>query len=418
MTRKKILRIFGIIILILVCVGVGVWSIFYIEKSDNLETHTVKQIKSKSLDGNYTFDTSSPYFSSEISIASSTDTYVNYDINTSSFAHTGNLTGVAFKDMSTTSLTYVSRDYHQGEAQEGCKIIITFLDDAHVTYNATDESVDRDDYVNDCNGYHGAHGKFFDGDIHVKGDKVNLPTLVNLGFTEEDRLMFKKIANNNDISVEDFIYTTYDAEGTTPVTAEKKIIDEKRPHALIYSIQSANIYNGMETCLFSSKGGYCNYGLFMKDKGNYYVITGSNGGMFTYATTNKGMLKIVPESFKKELESQGIDETMVSLYDSISPSGLPVRLSFETLPDSFDMNGCLGSGYVSTANTKNVTILCLSSTDTKGANIFINLTLHNKKRNLNYEVHVDFGRNSYTLNDFLFYQSLVTTLVPVFQNKK
>ena len=213
------------------------------------------------------------------------------------------------------------------EDQAGCMVSVTFLDDTHVMYSAIDKPIQRDGFTKDCSGHHGARGQFFNSEAHVKDGRRALPTLVDLGFTTQDEITFRKLAGDQGISVEDYIGTTYQISVNDnnneykEVNAERKLFDKEYPQALMYAIESTNIYNGDSACGdFGASGGMCFYGIFMKNGAYYYVMTGENGNLidestgkvFTYTTTDISMAKKLPESFKKELERLGLKEENVN----------------------------------------------------------------------------------------------------------
>src|SRR3989344_791345 len=270
------------------------------------------QVAPGSLNGEYVLDTASPYSGSTIVIASSTDATLAYIIDTVNFGHLGNLSGTAKRDISTTTKTYTSTDYHGGEAQEGCRVTVVFPDDSQVYYVAEDVPVLRDEYTADCSLYHGAHGMFFDGEFHQKSGKVTLPSILDLGFTEEDRDAYERLLPGA-LSAEVYIgeqigdISESNVSGDATITTTREIKSADIPGSFGYKIESPNLYNGLSPCS-SGRGGYCEYVAFMKDDtGGYWIMGGSNDGI-AYATNRDGWKKKLPRAFKDELSRLGVKE--------------------------------------------------------------------------------------------------------------
>ncbi len=269
------------------------------------------------LDGYYQLDIVSPFYDGDVTISSSTQTSISYSISTVNMAHTGDLVGIAFRDVSTTSLVYRSNDFHKGEKQESCQVIILFLEKGTLKIETEDKKIDGGkDYLDGCSGYHGAHGSFFEDSLYSTHPKNSLPTLTTLGFTEADRNIFLKM-NEDIIDVEVYAHENirYDQneDFSKRVPSAQKIVSNDIPNNFGYRIESANIYDGNFSC-FSLGGGYCSYGAFLRNgKGGYWImgdpISGlEKGKKFIYRTTEKAWKHKLPVAFQNELDRLGLTE--------------------------------------------------------------------------------------------------------------
>lgn len=124
-------------------------------------------------DGEYAFETEEKEGSvsigaSTIFIASSTKEYIHYEIQIVNHLHTGVLEGDAYRDNSTSSLSYYS------SSTEECPVMITFLRRDSVVYTTEYSNHKGADQSDGCTDYHGERGRFFNGSIHsrIKKDTI------------------------------------------------------------------------------------------------------------------------------------------------------------------------------------------------------------------------------------------------------
>ncbi|MDB5260601.1 MAG: hypothetical protein JWN37_832 [Candidatus Nomurabacteria bacterium] len=267
------------------------------------------------LDGNYVWDSQSPYSNSTVNISSSTDEMVHYYIMTENFDHFGNLESNAYRDTSTTSLVYVSSDFYRGQNQEGCKVIIMFNGSFSLTYEAQDMPVHipDEDFDATCEQYHGAQGEFFNDKLHIRDGGVTLPSIVDLGFTREDRNQFEKLIENS-MSIDGYIGK--ESEGDT---FTRKLNVKDIPGAMGYSMEAPNPYSGVscEYAVGKFDPGMCDYVGFIKSpNNNYFLLTvnSENGGrMFVYKTTASQWKNKIPQSLIDDLKRLGYKESDVEL---------------------------------------------------------------------------------------------------------
>jgi hypothetical protein len=210
----------------------------------------------------------------------------------------------------------MSNDFHKGEKQENCQVIISFLEKGTLKIETQDKKINRgEDYFDGCSGYHGAHGSFFEDFLYTTDPKDTIPTLVTLGFTEADRNAFLKMSK--DITyVEEYAdeKISYLEDYSQSVPSAQKIVSTDIQDSFGYRIESANMYDGNFSCDFPQGGGYCSYGAFLKNgKGGYWIMGGSNskperGKQFLYRTTEKAWKQKLPIAFKNELVRLGLTE--------------------------------------------------------------------------------------------------------------
>ncbi len=308
---NKSLKSLGIIILLILC-GYGLDILNTKSSVNKNDVEVINKTPSrdsagryKDLNSEYKLVTSSVFYESDVTISSSTPSDIYYQISTVNKGHIGNLRGFAIRDKSTTTLAYVSNDYHKDEDQSGCQVTIYFNKENNLTYIAQDKidkSNKKNQYSDSCSSYHGAHGSFFDGDLHVKNVTNTLPTLLDLGFTKSDRDMYismsKDVAHAEIYVKEDIYYM----DGSESTSSARSVVSTDIKNSFGYLIESANMYNATFACDFVSGGGYCEYGAFLKDnKGGYWMMGGSNSSRFIYKTNRKEWYNKLPKAFIEEL---------------------------------------------------------------------------------------------------------------------
>jgi len=244
-----------------------------------------------SLDGIYVLDSGSPYHSSRIEVTNSSETELTYNIETLNFGHFGTLGGTA-KRAEGSELVYkdlITADYPEGSI---CSVMIIFPDTEHASYTTEGDG---------CDSYHGAHGTFFDGDVHLKNGLITLPTIEEFGFTKKDDEALKNISKEG-------IFSAVEGYIGIESTLTKKFKSIDIPGAVGYSIETANLYDGTFPCDdFSASGGLCKFAAFLKDvNGNYWLLEGTNDGEFKYSSTSKEWQKKMPKVFETELERIGV----------------------------------------------------------------------------------------------------------------
>lgn len=297
MIKHKLLYV--ILIFTLFVVGIAwffVYPKFQKESSNNTTVSTV------SLGGNYVLDTANPLQNSDIKILASSEKEISYNIDTVNFGHLGNLEGVAER-VASSSLVYKGVIKSDTDDAKACSIVISFRDTNHLSYNSTGEA---------CDEFHGAHGTFFNNDIHEKNGSVSLPTIEKLGFTKDDLVRFNNLfpAENNEGTLLEYAQEFINVEASIV----KKITSPDISSTAGYLIETPNIYDGVSTC-FPDLVGYCVFVAFMKDKtNNYWILEGSNAGDdFRYATNNLQWKKKLPRVFQSELDRIGISNGVVKL---------------------------------------------------------------------------------------------------------
>ncbi len=265
------------------------------------------------LDGDYSMEGTDPYAVSLVTVSSSTPDSISYEIGTIRLGHVGTLSGIAYRVQGTSTLAYVSRDFHPGEYQKGCKVTIFFPKVGTAVYTTTNVPIPQNGYTEDCSSYHGAHGMFFDGEDHVRSDRPNpnLPTLVSVGFSEADRNMFLSLnpPGNDIVGVETVIGQEVEGRPTGAKLSSSDI-----PGNFGYRIETANMYDASSACDFKYlSGGFCEYGAFLKDgKGGYWMMGGSNGDPFIYVTNRSEWSHKLPAAFESELTRLGLAQSDVT----------------------------------------------------------------------------------------------------------
>ncbi|MDB5195364.1 MAG: hypothetical protein JWO84_548 [Parcubacteria group bacterium] len=309
--RGSLLLLTGIIF-IGACIAVAA---FYIPHSKVIGTNTVVEHQSATLsaiqaethaagpyDGTYVYDSGSPFTGSEVDISSSTETQLDYHINTVHLAHTGDLEGVAHRIASTT-IAYTDKT-----SNEGCAVTISFINKAQIIYAL--ESIPGSDYG--CEGYHGAHGEFLDGEVHVKNGLVTLPSLTDRGVSDSDRKALAQLAPDIFPNIESYIgldiSTTDQNSDENVMQSDSPLTSTDIPGSHGFAIQSPNIYNGSFGCGdFTETGGFCSYGAYLTDgHGHYWILSGANGEQFTYMTNNLNWKAKIPAAFKEQLKKLGV----------------------------------------------------------------------------------------------------------------
>lgn len=297
MIKHKLL--YTILVFTLFVAGI-IWFFAYprFQKNEDSNNTTTSAISTVSLNGNYILDTASPFQNSDVKISNSSEKEISYSITTVHFGHLGNLEGDAQR---TDSSLFVYTDIIKDES-EICSVVISFESFNNLSYDASGEA---------CDDFHGAHGTFFNNEVHKKNGSVSLPTIKELGFTEKDLAKFNSLlpAENNSGTLLEYAQKFINVE----TSIVKKITSRDIPNAVGHSIETPNIYNGMSTC-FSDWGGFCIFVAFIKSDTNYWILEGSNAGdNFRYATDNSQWKKKLPSVFKSELDRIGISSDIVKL---------------------------------------------------------------------------------------------------------
>ncbi len=261
------------------------------------------------LDGTYVWDSKSPYETSTVQISSSTPETISYEISTINLLHLGNLAGTAYRIKGTDAYAYTDSN-----SNDGCRVTIGFSGDGVSYYTSSAASTS----TASCDDYHGAHGSFFNSVKHKRNVTVTLPTITELGFTDQDLAQFEGLLKGVVSGAQGFIGLDLEEGSTTHRLTSKDI-----PDALAFSIETPNLYNGSSACDFSQQVGYCEYAAFMKDgAGHYWVIGGSDGDTFTYATNDPAWQKKLPDVFAKELKRLGLTADSVVFTSAVSESAL------------------------------------------------------------------------------------------------
>lgn len=262
------------------------------------------------LNGDYVLDTANPLLSSDVIISSSTPEHLTYDISTAALGHTGELGGTADRVVGTSTLAYLDK------SNEGCVVTLVFPSLENVYYTTIDDAPaanSGEDYVPSCSDYHGAHGRFMNGSLHMKNGTVTLPTIRELGFTDEDIQMFEKLLPDSISRVQGFLQIDIDYGIDGASTTLPRLSNIDIPGAIGYAIQTPNVYNGMPGCDFSQGGGLCEYTAFMKDQSaHYWVMNGTNGNAFSYATNDPRWKSKLPLGFRAELQKMGISASSIN----------------------------------------------------------------------------------------------------------
>ncbi|MDO9399163.1 MAG: hypothetical protein Q7T79_00535 [bacterium] len=300
MTKHKLLYI------ILVCILLIVSCMFFVypkfQKNSTPSNATI--ISHLSLDGHYVFDTKNPLQDSNVEISNSSEKEISYNISTVNFGHLGGISGIA-KRTASSSLVYENILESEIDGYKTiCSVVISFNDINNLSYNISGEG---------CEYYHGAHGTFFNDEIHKKNGSVSLPTIEKLGFTKEDLVQFHSLFKNSDYG---FLLGYAQGFIDLEIANIKKIISSDIPNTIGYSIETPNVYNGATFCFSDSEehfGGDCTFVIFMKDNNNnYWLLEGSNyGDNFCYATNNLQWKKKLPIAFQSELNRIGISKDAV-----------------------------------------------------------------------------------------------------------
>jgi len=132
-------------------------------------------------DGDFLFPDPEHTSSSEVFIASSTPADLKYVIETSDeksgsgAPSTGYISGVAKRDASTSTVTYIDTS-----TNDGCAISITYTDADHLSY----VSASTDPNQNGCSSYYGVGAFFADHEMHSKNASFELGKL-NQIFSEK-----------------------------------------------------------------------------------------------------------------------------------------------------------------------------------------------------------------------------------------
>jgi len=294
-------RKFYVAVAILVIV-VAIVCFFVYQKYQKITDDTIVSTTPGLFDGNFVLDTKSPSKSSDVKISNSSENEISYEIFTVNLAHIGNVDGTAQRIASTTAFVYkdVLKPLEHSPYEGDCVVLISFIDKDHLFY-------DLDGHA--CNSFLGAHGWFFNNDIHEKNGSVTLPTIEKLGYTKEEIQIFNDLlsAGKDESTALDSAQEQIDI-GATLV---KKITSKDIPNATGYSIETPNIYDSVSPC-FPDFGGYCTFVAFMKDaENNYWIIGGSNSGDFYYATNNQGWKNKLPSAFESELNRIGIHNDQI-----------------------------------------------------------------------------------------------------------
>ncbi len=281
------------------------------------------------LDGVYSLEKSSPYESGWVSVSSSTNEELFYHIETAMRGESGAISGVAVKSKISPSLMYVGQGYDaKGGDQEGCKVTLVFSGKGELYYTAEDEKIattTKDEYNPGCSNYLGAHARFFSRLKHVRDLPDESATLIDLGFTKEDREAFKKLddADFNALDAEVYGRESMQSRGDSDMlsSSTQRLASKDIVNMFGYSIESARLYN-RRPCDYGVNGnGECVYGAFLKnDKGGYWLMGGgnyisannadgsknTNSKTFIYRTTEKEWKHKLPMAFKSELTRLGL----------------------------------------------------------------------------------------------------------------
>ena len=248
-------------------------------------TATQEDVDKKACDGNdknysgvYTMDVFSSLESSVVGISCVSKDLVNFKIAATQMSSSGDLKSTAYRDYSTSSLVYITKQQKADKEENEdniCQVTIQFLGTSTLIYNTKDLPNTNPEYNAGCAYYHGASSGFFDNTIHIK-NLENKFTITKFGFSKEDRDVFEKM-NKGLLGLERYIYDslTTSEDGKSFENARQAIIS-KDINAKGIRIEAQSLTSMVvldEPCDFTNEDGHCMYVAFLKDKnGDFYLI--------------------------------------------------------------------------------------------------------------------------------------------------
>jgi hypothetical protein len=246
-----------------------------------------------------------------VTVTNGTKNVLSYAINIHSHGKSSTLEGNAYRNKATSTPSYSSRDFYKGDFKEGCRVTIVFVDKNHIYYEA--EDTPGVGTLKKCSDYFVKQSSVSSHILHEKATTETLPSLLDFGFTKEDRVVFETL-DRRLTSVELFIRTKTENEHGDVSSSSQKIISTDIPGSFGYRIEFPSGFDNKTTCDFKEGHGICDYGAYIKDiHGGYFAMHGHRPSqgvekLFWYRTTEPEWKKKLPEAFKRELVRFGVTE--------------------------------------------------------------------------------------------------------------